>query len=152
MRTPSTTRRTLIGSATVAVTVAGAVLAMGAPAQATPAGPGVSGTIISQTTVGGTDYILREITIPPGQATGWHSHLGTLYGRVRQGTLSHFDATCESDGVYRRGSFIEEPPGAGNVHIGVNRGKVPIILDVLYVLPTGSALSVDAPNPGCDFQ
>ncbi|GAA2554463.1 cupin domain-containing protein [Winogradskya consettensis] len=146
-------KRTLLGSGIATATAVGVMLTVaGAPAQATPAGPGVSGTIISQTTVGKTDYILREITIPPGQATGWHSHLGTLYGWVKQGTLSHFDDECESDGVYPRGSFIQEPPGADNVHIGINRGKVPIVLDVLYVLPTGSALSVDAPNPGCDFQ
>ncbi|WP_436531818.1 cupin domain-containing protein [Actinoplanes sp. HUAS TT8] len=129
-----------------------ATVTVAAPALATPPGPGVSGTIISQTTVGGTDYILREITIPAGQATGWHFHRGELYGRVKQGTLSHFDATCASDGVNRAGSFIKEPAGETNVHIGRNLGKVPVILDVLYVLPTGSPLSVDAPNPGCDFQ
>ena len=145
-------QRTVLGSGIVAAMAVGAVLAVGAPAQATPAGPGVSGRIIVQRTVGGTDYILREVTIPPGQATGWHSHLGPLYGWVKQGTLSHFDATCESDGVYPRGSTIEEPPGPENVHIGINRGKVPLILEVLYVLPTGSPLSVDAPNPGCAFE
>ncbi|SFF11232.1 hypothetical protein SAMN05421541_106124 [Actinoplanes philippinensis] len=136
----------------LAATATAAALTVGAPAQATPPGPGVSGTIISQKTVGDTDYILREITIPAGQATGWHWHKGELYGWVKQGTLSHFASTCESDGVYRRGSFIQEPSGDGNVHIGVNRGTVPVILEVLYVLPTGSPLSVDAPNPGCDFQ
>ncbi|SNY26062.1 hypothetical protein SAMN05421748_102455 [Paractinoplanes atraurantiacus] len=138
----------LLGAGLAAV----ASLAVAAPAQATPAGPGVVGTIISQHTVGKTDYILREITIPAGQATGWHYHKGELYGWVKQGTLSHFDATCASDGVYKRGSFIQEPSGDDNVHIGVNRGKTPVILEVLYVLPTGSPLSVDAANPGCDFQ
>jgi hypothetical protein len=136
----------------VAAMAAGATLMTAAPAQATPPGPGVAGRIITQTTIGDTDYILREITIPAGQATGWHWHKGELYGWVKQGTLSHFDATCQSDGVYPRGSAIKEPAGAGNVHIGINRGTVPIVLDVLYVLPTGAPLSVDAPNPGCDFQ
>jgi hypothetical protein len=137
------------GLAAVAATT---VLLTGAPARATQAGSGVSGTIISQRTVGQTDYILRRITIPAGQATGWHWHSGDLYGRVRQGTLCHFDATCESDGVYPAERFIHEPSGQSNVHIGVNRGKVPVVLEVLYVLPTGSALSQDAPNPGCDVQ
>ncbi|GLY02413.1 cupin domain-containing protein [Actinoplanes sp. NBRC 101535] len=146
------TKRTASGAGITAIAAVAALLTTGTPALATPAGPGVSGVILSQRTVHGTDYILREITIPPGQATGWHSHLGPLYGRVKQGTLSHFDATCESDGVYPQGSVIQEPAGADNVHIGVNHGDVPIILDVLYVLPAGSALSVDAPNPGCDFQ
>jgi hypothetical protein len=39
-------------------------------AHVTPGGPGVTGTVIAQSTIGGTDYILREVTIPPGQATG----------------------------------------------------------------------------------
>lgn len=139
-------------TAIVAATVLGATVLMGTPAQATPPGPGVVGTVKWQTTIGPTDYILREITIPAGQATGWHYHDGNLYGRVKQGTLSHFDATCESDGVYPRGSHIQEPGGPGNVHIGVNKGRTPVVLEVLYVLPTGSPFSEDAPNPGCDFQ
>ena len=28
---------------------------------------GVSGRVLSQTTVNGTDYVLREVTIPPGE-------------------------------------------------------------------------------------
>jgi quercetin dioxygenase-like cupin family protein len=144
-----TTTRTLLRAAAATAMTAGATLVAAQPAAATPPGPGVVGTIISQTTVGRTDYILREITIPPGQATGWHYHLGTLYGWVKQGTLSHFGTTCASDGVYPRGSFIREVPGAENVHIGINRGTVPVVLDVLYVLPTGAPLSVDAADPGC---
>ncbi|MGW6795671.1 cupin domain-containing protein [Streptomyces chartreusis] len=126
-------------------------LSLGAGAAfATPAGPGVSGTIISQTTVGGTDYILRQVTIPPGQSTGWHFHPGSVYGYVQHGTLSHFDSDCKSDGVYRAGNFLSEP--TGQVHIGRNLGKADVVLDVLYVLPHGAPLSEDAANPGCDFQ
>jgi quercetin dioxygenase-like cupin family protein len=137
---------------TIAVLAAAITLAGSTAAQATPPGPGVSGTIIWQKTVAGKDLIKREITIPAGQATGWHWHKGELYARVAQGTLSHFDATCESDGVYPRNSFITEPSGADHVHIGRNLGTTPVVLEVLYVLPTGSALSEDAPNPGCDFE
>jgi quercetin dioxygenase-like cupin family protein len=132
--------------------VAAAALLVGTAAQATPAGPGVTARLISQTTIGDTDYTLREITIPPGQATGWHYHDGPLYGIVKQGTLSHFDSNCASDGVYRAGNPIQEPAGSGNVHIGRNLGNVPLVLDVLYVLPHGSPFSEDAPNPGCPFE
>nr|BFE70144.1 hypothetical protein GCM10020092_034450 [Actinoplanes digitatis] len=45
-----------------------------------------------------------------------------------------------------------EPASPGNVHIGRNLGATAVVLDVLYVLPYGSPLSVDDPNPGCDFQ
>lgn len=119
---------------------------------ATPAGPGVTGTIISQTTFDGKDYILRQITIPPGRSTGWHYHDGTLHGFVQHGTLGHFDPDCRPDGVYKAGSGITEPSGADHVHIGRNLGETDVVLDVLYVLPHGAPLSEDSPSPGCDFQ
>ncbi|XVU28960.1 cupin domain-containing protein [Actinoplanes sp. CA-054009] len=139
---------------TVAVlATAGALtLASGGAAQATPPGPGVTGTVLWQKTEGGTDYIYREIHLPAGQSTGWHSHDGNLYAVVKKGTLSHFDSGCESDGVYHQGSFVFEPQGADHVHIGRNLGRTEVVLDVLYVLPHGAPLSEDAPNPGCDFQ
>jgi quercetin dioxygenase-like cupin family protein len=136
----------------VAAIAAGAALTGGTAAVATSPGPGVTGTVLSQTTVGTTDYILREITIPAGQSTGWHYHDGTLYGWVKQGTLSHFNSDCQPDGVYPRGSFIQEPAGGSHVHVGINKGKTPVVLDVLYVLPHGAPFSEDAPNPGCGFQ
>lgn len=30
-------------------------------------------------------------------------------------------------------------------------GTTPMVLDVLYVLPVGSPLAEDAPDPGCGF-
>jgi quercetin dioxygenase-like cupin family protein len=143
--------RTALRTATTGVVTVATALVCGT-AQATPAGPGVTARLISQTTVGGTDYTLREITIPPGQGTGWHYHDGPLYGFVKQGTLSHFDSGCASDGVYRAGSTLQEPAGPGNVHIGRNLGDTPLVLEVLYVLPHGAPFSEDAPNPGCSFQ
>lgn len=142
--------RNLLRLGLVAATVAGASLVAGT-ASATP-GSGATGTVIAQTTVGGKDYILREITLEPGGSTGWHFHDGTLYAFVKQGTLSHFDSSCAPDGTYKEGATFTEPSGAGHVHIGRNLGSEPIVLDVLYVNPAGSPLSEDAPNPGCDFE
>jgi quercetin dioxygenase-like cupin family protein len=140
-----TLRAATVGAALVALSLTPGV------AQATPGGPGVSGRILAQQTIGDHDYILREITIPPGQATGWHYHDGYLYAYVKQGTLSHFDATCASDGVYKKGSFLKEPPGADHVHVGENRGTTDLVLEVLYVLPHGAPFSQDAPDPGCEL-
>ncbi|MEV4343586.1 cupin domain-containing protein [Actinoplanes sp. NPDC049596] len=145
-------RKHAVRTGAVAVLAAVATVAAGSPALATPAGPDVSGKVLTQYTAGKTDYILREITIPAHESTGWHFHDGDLYGWVKQGTLSHFDSSCQSDGVYPSGSYIHEPHGQSHVHIGVNRGTTPVVLDVLYVLPHGAPLSEDAPNPGCDFQ
>ncbi|MBT0768501.1 hypothetical protein KIH74_06165 [Kineosporia sp. J2-2] len=147
----ATTKKTL-RAGLAAVMAATFTLGAAGAARATPPGPGVTGTIISQKTIGDTDFVLREVTLPAGQATGWHYHDGVLLGKVKQGTLSHYDDTCASDGVYKRGSLIQEPAGPDHVHIGVNHGTTPVVLEVLYVLPTGSPLSEDAPNPGCDFQ
>ncbi|MFI9829090.1 cupin domain-containing protein [Streptomyces sp. NPDC051913] len=135
----------------IAGAVAVATVLTGGTARATPPGPGVTAKLISQKTVGDTDYVVREITVPPGQATGWHYHDGPLHAVVRQGTLSHFDSDCASDGVYAKGDFIQEPAGPDHVHIGRNLGDTPLVLDVLYVLPHGSPFSEDAPNPGCPF-
>ncbi|MFE5399997.1 cupin domain-containing protein [Streptomyces sp. NPDC056580] len=142
--------RNVLRTALVGVVTAAAFLTCGT-AGATPPGPGVTARTLARTTVGGTDYTLREITVPPGQGTGWHYHDGPLYGVVKQGTLSHFDSGCASDGVYRKGSAIQEPAGPGHVHIGRNLGTTPVVLEVLYVLPHDAPFSEDAPNPGCSF-
>jgi quercetin dioxygenase-like cupin family protein len=105
-----------------------------------------------QFTAGQTDYVLRKITLAPGGSTGWHYHDGELHAVVLSGTLTHSDHTCKTDGVYRAGAAFTEPSGSDMVHIGRNIGTVPMVLEVLYVLPKGSPLSEDAPNPGCSFQ
>jgi len=132
------------------------VVAMGlslapSPADATPSS-GVSGTTIFQKTVDGKDYILRRITIQPGGTTGWHYHDGTIYGLIVQGTLTHSNSTCATDGIYKAGSKIVEAGGADHVHIGRNLGSRPVVIEALFVDPAGSPLAEDAPNPGCDFQ
>ena len=141
-----------IRGALSAVAAAGLVIGLiPSTAGATP-GSGVTGTILSQTTIGRTDYVLREITIQPCGTTGWHFHDGTLYAFIKAGTLTHSDHDCKTDGVYKAGAAFTEPSGTNHVHVGRNLGTKPVVLDVLYVLPTGSPLSEDAPNPGCPFQ
>jgi quercetin dioxygenase-like cupin family protein len=117
-------------------------------ANATP-GVGVTSRLISQNTANGTDYIIREITLAPGGSTGWHYHDGTLYARVREGTLTHTASTCKQDGLYKKGDLFTEPSGSEHVHVGRNLGKDPVVLDVLYVDPAGKPLSEDAPDPAC---
>jgi quercetin dioxygenase-like cupin family protein len=136
--------------ALVGAVAAGAALSPGI-ASATPSS-GVSGVIISQETVGGKDYILRQITIQPGGTTGWHYHFGTLYAVVEEGTLTHTDSDCVTTTTYHSGAFFVEKSGANNVHIGRNLGTTPVVLDVLYVDPAGSPLAESVPNPGCGFQ
>ncbi|MBF6331979.1 cupin domain-containing protein [Nocardia transvalensis] len=128
-----------------------AIAVASAPVRATPA-DGVTGTTSARITIGDTDYVLRQITIAPGGSTGWHFHDGTVYGLVREGTLTHYDSRCTVDGIYSPGSFVVETGGPGYVHLGRNPGSEPLVLDAVYVLPAGSPLAEDVPNPGCDFR
>ncbi|MCP9271450.1 cupin domain-containing protein [Mycolicibacterium arenosum] len=133
--------------------VAAALLAALTPtAHATP-GVGVSAKVLAQSTVDGVDYVTREITIQPGGSTGWHWHPGQVYGVIREGTLTHYDATdCAVDGVYNVGDPITERSGPGYVHVGRNLGPVPLVMWVGYIEPAGEPLANDVPNPGCPFE
>lgn len=136
--------------ALVTLATAGGGLLFPAPAVATP-GTGVNAWVMSQSTVDGVDYVMREIIIAPGGSTGWHFHDGQVYGVVKMGTLTHDTARCELDGVYQPGDSISEEVGPGNAHIGRNLGAVPVVLQVLYIKPAGSPLSQDVPDPGCGY-
>jgi quercetin dioxygenase-like cupin family protein len=135
----------LIGASALALALVPGV------ANATPSS-GISSTTLSQRTVDGTTYTLKEITIQPGGSTGWHYHNGPVYGIILKGVLTHSASNCATDGIYSSGDIIAEMDGSDHVHIGRNLGSTPVIIDALYVDPAGSALTVDAPNPGCDFQ
>jgi quercetin dioxygenase-like cupin family protein len=127
------------------------LIATPATASATSA-DGVSATVLWQRTADDTDYVFREITIAPGGSTGWHWHNGRLYGVIKEGTLTHNKADCSVDGIYPAGSGVFEPSGPDRVHIGRNVGDTPLVMQILYILPAGSALSEDAPDPGCGFH
>lgn len=134
----------------ITATIAGLALTVGT-AQATPSS-GVAAKIISKETSPTSEIVRAEITIQPGGSTGWHYHDGQVSGTVKEGTLSHFDSTCRSDGTYHVGDHITEASGPGYVHIGQNRGTTPVVLEVTYINPIGKPLSEDAPNPDCSFQ
>jgi len=140
-------QKAAVSLATTAAAVAGTVLAVPTAAEATPPS-GVSARLIAQTTIGTTEYTLREITIAPGGSTGWHYHDGPVLAWMKSGTLTHMDADC-SVMTYRTAQTIVEPSGADHVHIGRNNTSVPLVLDALYVLPVGAPFAEDAPDPGC---
>jgi quercetin dioxygenase-like cupin family protein len=121
-----------------------------ATASATP-GEGVEVETLSQATVDGQDYVTKQITIAPGGSTGWHWHPGRVFGVIREGTLTHDMANCTEDGSYPAGSPVTEGTGPDNVHIGRNIGSDPVVMWVSYIVPAGSPLSNDVPNPGCPF-
>ena len=123
------------------------------PAAAAPA-PGVEVETLSQNTVDGVDYIISRITLAPGAATGWHYHPGEVFGFVKEGTMTHWgvsaDSRCAVDGIYPANAPVKEGVGPGFVHNGRNEGATPLVMEVTYINPTGSPLSVEVPAPaGC---
>lgn len=139
-------KRTVLGLA-VAGTMTAATLVVPTAAEATPPS-GVSARLISEVTIGATEYVVREITIAPGGSTGWHYHDGPVLGLMKSGTLTHVDADC-SVVTYQAGQPIVEPSGADHVHIGRNEATTPVVLDALYILPVGAPFSESAADPGC---
>jgi quercetin dioxygenase-like cupin family protein len=125
-------------------------LACGPASAHATAGREVTATEIWKRTADGVDYTFREVTLAPGGSTGWHLHLGRVYATVKQGTLTHNLADCSIDGIYDAGSGLFETPDV--THIGRNLGDTPVVLEVMYILPAGSPLSVDQPDPGCGFS
>jgi quercetin dioxygenase-like cupin family protein len=135
------------------VSAAALLVSMGSLATAS-ATPSVSVDVetLSQATVDGQDYITKQITIAPGGSTGWHWHPGRVFGVIREGTLTHDAANCFQDGVYPAGSPVTEGTGPNNVHLGRNLGPDPLVMWVTYIVPAGSPLTTDVPNPGCPFE
>jgi mannose-6-phosphate isomerase-like protein (cupin superfamily) len=127
--------------------LAALVIACATPAAATP---GVQVETLSTNTVDGVDYLVARITIAPGAATGWHYHPGDVFGYIREGTLTHWNAAgdgCVIDAVYEAGVPVKEGVGPGFIHNGRNQGPAPLVMEVAYVNPVGTPLSVEVPAP-----
>jgi hypothetical protein len=105
---------------------------------------------MAQWTSGSTTYVLREITIPPGGSTGWHSHQADLYGFIRQGTLTHTGTDCTVVAQEHQGATFQAPGGT-TIADDRNVGNKPLIFDDLYVVPQGEQINIAAPDPGCKF-
>lgn len=137
----------LIGWVCAAVTAIAAAPA----APATP--PGVQVETLSTNTVGGMDYIVTRITVEPGAGTGWHYHPGDVFGYISEGTMTHWNIGgdgCVVDAVYDAGAPVKEGVGPGFVHNGRNQGSTPLVMEVVYINPVGTPLSVEVPTPaGC---
>ncbi|MFC3962171.1 cupin domain-containing protein [Nocardia jiangsuensis] len=138
----------------ISALVAGSVVLLGAGnASATP-GVDITAVTLGQVTVPAgifpvaTDLVARRITIGPGGSTGWHFHDGPVFGVIAAGELTHPGPDCVAP-IYRAGSFINEPAGEWNTHVGQNLGSEPVVLYVVYAPPAGDPLFRDAPAPEC---
>lgn len=109
---------------------------------------GTSAGTLRVTAKGPTDVVVREITIPPGGSTGWHTHAGQIVAVVRSGTLTRTLSDCSVQ-VSPAGTSFVEPSGERRVHLGRNLGSEPVVLYATYLLPKGSPLSEPASPAAC---
>lgn len=131
-----------------ALAAALAVLPVTPAATATASPPsGASVETLSRNTVDGMDYIVTRITVAPGGGTGWHYHPGDVFGYISEGAMTHYDGSCTVDAVYPVGAPVKEGVGPGFVHNGRNEGTTPLVMEVVYVNPVGTPLSVEVADP-----
>lgn len=100
---------------------------------------GVDYEVVAQTSTEGRTFVVRDTTIAPGGAIGWHWHPGTVIAVVKQGTLYHYGNDCTVDGIYRPGDSFIEPSGPAHVHDGRNHGTTPVVLELLLIDPVGTS-------------
>ena len=103
-------------------------------------------------TRGQSDLYMTEVTIQPGGTLGWHSHPGLSFVVVKSGTATFYDGddpTCTPH-VVPAGQTAFEPEG--HVHIVRNEGTVPLVNDVVQLVPHGAPRLISQPDPGnCHF-
>jgi quercetin dioxygenase-like cupin family protein len=116
--------------------------------RATTLAAGTASGGIADTAPDPTEVTVRTITLAPGGSTGWHSHPGELLAGVQAGALTRQLADCSAVTTPAGQAFVE-PAGVQHAHVGRNLGTEPVVLYATYVLPAGSPLAVEAPDPGC---
>ena len=97
-------------------------------------------------TKGHIDHAVSKNTIAPGGSSGWHRHPGVVLVTVQTGTLTRYDSKCKRDTFTAGQSFWEAGPHPLVVR---NETNHEVINYVTSLAPTGAALRIDSPNPGC---
>ena len=85
-----------------------------------------------------------EITLQPGQQTGWHTHPVPLVGYLLDGELT-VDYGPKGKRVYRKGDALVE--AMNESHNGRNTGQGPTRILAIFIGVEGSQGSTAAPPP-----
>jgi quercetin dioxygenase-like cupin family protein len=91
--------------------------------------------------VPGYEEVMVETEMPVGGREGRHTHPGTMFARVEQGSVLLEDESTEP-AVYKAGDsyFVD----AGNIHEGINNGDVPVKILVTFIVKTGDVVTTPA--------
>jgi quercetin dioxygenase-like cupin family protein len=85
-----------------------------------------------------------EITLQPGQQTGWHTHPVPLFGYILEGELT-VDYGAKGERTYRKGDgFVE---AMNQAHDGRNTGRDPVKILAVFIGTEGVAGSVPVSPP-----
>jgi quercetin dioxygenase-like cupin family protein len=133
-------RHTLSGRVVIAAVVVLLIgLTMRSDAQV---GPSRKILIQRDLDIPGYEMILNEASIAVGGREGKHRHPGAFMGYLLEGEM-----TLETEGqpsrTLKAGDSVFVP--AGQVHEGINTGKVPIRALVTFIVKKGATLTTPAP-------
>src|SRR5712691_12361225 len=85
-----------------------------------------------------------EITLQPGEQTGWHMHPVPLFGYILEGELT-VDYGAKGQRIYRKGDALAE--AMNEAHNGRNAGRDPVKILAVFIGMEGTQGSVPASAP-----
>jgi quercetin dioxygenase-like cupin family protein len=85
-----------------------------------------------------------EITLQPGQQTGWHTHPVPLFGYILEGELT-VDYGPKGQRIYRKGDGLAE--AMNETHNGRNAGQAPVKILAVFIGMEGAPDSAPASPP-----
>ena len=84
------------------------------------------------------------IVLPPGKETGWHTHAVPIFAYILDGEIS-VDYGDKGIKVYKAGDRLLD--AMNWPHNGVNRGRAPLRILVVYIGADGKPNATSAPAP-----
>jgi quercetin dioxygenase-like cupin family protein len=85
-----------------------------------------------------------EITLQPGQQTGWHTHPAPVFGYILEGELT-VDYGAKGLRTYVKGEGLAE--AMDEAHDGRNMGQSPVTILAVFIGAQGVPTSIPAPPP-----
>ena len=96
----------------------------------------------------GGDVRFQKVTYGPDSRSGWHTHPGFVVVAVASGTITAFDADCETMTYGPNDVFVEY--GDSAMQLG-NLTATDTVLYATFVVPDGSPFRVNSTSPPpCD--
>ncbi len=90
---------------------------------------------------------IQQITLEPGDSTGWHRHDGPSWVILERGRGVVETEACGSTAALQPGSAFAEPPD--NIHKVDNYGPGEATIVWATVYPQGSTPIIPEPEPTC---